>query len=134
LADSDAARAALKDREACAARIAAALYLTSGLDPVLGAEQSDDDLWAAIARADLLFMTIEKPKRIENAYRKAFALARNDAFAPSAARRNIELFESLGLLPENVKAALAAIDAVLASASQAPAHERPARVVLFTGT
>jgi len=132
-ADSDAARAALKDREACAARIAAALYLTSGLDPVLGAEQSEDDLWAAIARADLLFMTIEKPKRIENAYRKAFALARNDAFAPSAARRNIELFESLGLLPENVKAALAAIDAALASASQAPAQERPARVVLFTG-
>ena len=132
-ADSDAAWAALKDRDACAARIAAALTLMLGLDPVLCAEPDPGDPWAAIARADLLFMTIDKPKRIENEYRKAFALARNDAFALSAARRNIELFETLGLLPENVKAALLAIDKALGDAAKTPMQERLPRVVLFTG-
>ena len=132
-ADGDAAQAALRDCDGCAARIAASLSLTLGLDPVLGAKCAEDDRWAAIARADLLFMTIDKPKRIESEYKKAFAVAGNDEFALSAARRNIELFEALGLWPENVKAALGVIDKALADAAKTPAQERPPRAVLFTG-
>jgi len=131
--DPDTAEGRLKDREACVARIAAALNLTLGLDPVLGARPDEDDPWVAITRADLLFMTSDRPKRVENEYRKAFALARNDAFALSAARRNLELFQTLGLLAENVKAALGVIDKALAGATLTPAQERPPRVVLFTG-
>jgi hypothetical protein len=130
-ADSRAAGAALEDRDACATRIAAALWLTLGMDPVLGAKPGDVDPWVAIARADLLFMTIDKPRRIEREYRNAFALAKNDAFALSAARRNIELFEALGMVPENVKASFGVIDKALAQTTGA--QERPARVVLFTG-
>jgi Tetratricopeptide Repeats-Sensor len=132
-ADSDEARGALKDRDACAAKIASVLNLTLGMDPLLGAKEGESDPWAAITRSDLLFMTIDKPKRIESEYRRAFTLARNDPFALSAARRNIELFESLDLRPENVKAALGVIDAALRDADKTPTMERPPRVVLFTG-
>jgi tetratricopeptide (TPR) repeat protein len=131
--DADDAKAALKDYDACAGRIAAALSLVLGMDAVLGVKPDEQDVWAAIARADLLFMTSDKPKRVENEYRKAFAAARNDPFALSAARRNIELFESLGLLHANVKAALDVIDKALPSAPGAAAPQRPSRVVLFTG-
>jgi hypothetical protein len=131
--DAAKAKAALDDYDACAARIAAALSLVLGMDPVLGAKADEPDFWAAIARADLLFLTSDKPKRVENEYRKAFAAARNDAFALTAARRNIELFESLGLLTANVKVGLDVIDNALSSAPRAPARDKPARVVLFTG-
>ncbi len=132
--DSDKARNALADREACGKRIAAALNLRLGLDSVLGVKQDESDDWAALTRADVLFLTIEKPKRIENEYGKALARVRSDPFSISAARRNIELFESLGLLPDNVKVALGAIDKALAVAGDLPAaQERPARVLLFTG-
>ena len=130
-ASAAAASTALDDRDACAARIAASLALTLGTDPVLGAKRGAADPWAAIARADLAFMTIDRPRRVEAEYRTAFTLAKNDAFALTAARRNIELFEALGFAPDNVKAALAVIDKALSPADK-PA-ERPARVVLFTG-
>ena len=131
--DSDKAKDALQDRDACAARIAAALNLALGMDPIAGSKQGQSDPWAAITRADLLFLTTDKPRRVETEYRKALAVAKNDPFALSAARRNIELFETLGLMPNNVKAALGVIDAALAAAEKTPAQERPARVVLFTG-
>ncbi len=131
-ADDYAARAALRDFEACAARVAAALYLVLGMDPVVGTK-GDDDCWAAIARADLLFMTIDNAKRVENEYKKACAVARNDAFALSAARRNVELFESLGLLPGNVRIALSVIDKALPAAARTQFHDGPRRVVLFAG-
>src|SRR6185369_2081502 len=86
--DSDRAAGALKDRDACARRIAAALSLTLGIDPVFKVKQDEGDPWPAIARADVLFLTIDKPARIENEYRRAIARVRNDPFAVSAARRN----------------------------------------------
>ena len=132
--DSDKARSALADRDACAKRIAAALNLRLGIDPLLKVEQDENDPWAAITRADVLFLTIDKPKRIENEYRKALARVRNDPFSISAARRNIEIFESLGLIPENVKTALGVIDEALEATNKMPAAQKgPARVVLFTG-
>ena len=132
--DSDKARNALSDREACAKRIAASLALTLGLDPVLSVKQDEIDAWAAITRADVLFLTIDKPQRIEIEYRRALARVRNDPFSISAARRNIEIFELLGLIPDNVKAALRVIDEALAAAGEMPAApERLARVVLFAG-
>ncbi len=113
--DPDKAAGALKDRDACAKRIAAALSLTLGIDPVFKVKQDEGDPWPAIARADVLFLTIDKPARIENEYRRALARVRNDPFAVSAARRNIEMFESLGLLADNVTTALGVIDEAFAA-------------------
>lgn len=133
----DAAKAAgaLADRGACAGRIASTLCLALGIDPVLEVAQDEGDAWAALARADVQFLTLDKrPRRVETEYARAMARVANDAFAISAARRNVELFEALGLLPEHVKAALGTIDKALAAAGTVPAAQPPlARVVLFSG-
>lgn len=132
--DAGKAASALADRDACAKRITAALSLRLGADSVLKIRQDDNDAWAAITRADVLFLTIDKPRRIENEYRKALARVKDDPFSISAARRNIEIFEALGMLPENVETALGVIDIALAAAGEVqPAQDKLARVVLFTG-
>ena len=132
--DSDKAASALKDRDLCAKRIAASLNLTLGIDPIFKVKEDDGDPWKQITRADVQFLTSDKPTRVENEYRKALARVRNDPFSISAVRRNIEMFEALGLLPGSVTAALGVIDEALAAAGKMPAaKERPARVVLFTG-
>jgi hypothetical protein len=120
--DDDAALAELKKRERRAARIAAALELV--LDVEDG--QALQDPWKRVTRADLLFLTLDKPVRVANAYRDALVGA--SPFTIDAARRNVLLFRDLGLWPEKVEAALAEMrDA--APVVQAP----PERVVLFTG-
>ena len=132
--DSDTAAGALKDRELCAKRIAASLNLTLAIDPVFRVKEDDGDPWRAITRADVLFLTSDKPTRVENEYRKALARVRNEPFSISAVRRNVEMFEALGLLAGNVEAALRVIDEALATAGKMPAaQQRLARVVLFTG-
>ena len=132
--DTDKAGDALADLEACEKRIAAALNLVLGSDPVMKVTQDEGDDWAALARADVLFLTIDKPRRIESEYRKALARVRDDPFSISATRRNVEIFEALGLHSECVTAALGVIDKALAAAGDVPAaQERLARVVLFTG-
>jgi hypothetical protein len=134
--DSDKADAALADHDACERRIAGALNLVLGIDALLKVKLDDADDWAAITRADVLFLTMDKPKRVENEYKRALGRVKvkTDRFSISAVRRNIELFEALGLLGENVKAALGVIDGALAAAGDTPAaDERLARVVLFTG-
>jgi hypothetical protein len=81
-----------------------------------------------------MFLTTDKPPRVQNEYRKALARVRNEPFSISAVRRNIEMFEALGLLGDNVAAALPVIDEALAAAGKMPApQERLQRVVLFTG-
>ena len=132
--DVDKAAETLTDQETCERRIAAALQLVLGVDPVLRVVQDEGDGWAALSRADVLFLTGDRPKRIENEYRKACARFRDDPFSVSAARRNIEIFQALELLPDNVTGALEAIDKALAACGETPVpRERPARVVLFTG-
>ena len=84
------------------------------------------DIWNEITRADLMFLTSDKPAQIGRAYGKALADA--NPFCVDAARRNILLFRDLGLLPENVKAAL---DQMRQAAPEKVPP--PARVVLFTG-
>jgi hypothetical protein len=102
--DADKAAGALKDRDTCARRIAASLNLTLGIDPVFRAKDDDGDPWRAITRADVVFLTSDKPARVQNEYRKALARVRNEPFSISAVRRNIEMFEALGLLGDNVAA------------------------------
>lgn len=132
--DSDKAAIAFKDRELCAKRIAASLNLTLAMDPVLKIREDEKDPWREITRADVAFLTSDKPKRVEIGYSKALAGVQGDAFSISAVRRNIQLFEALGLLSDNVAVALPVIDGALAAAGKMPAaQERLARVVLFTG-
>jgi hypothetical protein len=124
--DDDKAAADIKSRERRMARIAAALELTLGTDDAVVREGENPDIWKLITRADLRFLTSDRPPQVANAYRTAVAGA--GPFEVDAARRNIAMFRDLGLLPDNVTAALGEMHQ--AAPEKVPP---PARVVLFTG-
>jgi hypothetical protein len=124
--DEEKAEAGRKECERRADRIAAALHLALGLDSVVTRKDEKSDIWKEISRADLLFLTLDRPLQVGRAYRNALMTAA--PFHVDAALRNILLFRDLGLLPANVKAAL---DEMHQAAPQKP--HPPARVVLFTG-
>ena len=90
------------------------------------------DIWAEISEADLCFLTSKKPTKVSNAYRKALAGAPN--FAREAVRRQLGLYQDLGLLQEKVSAVLQMLDVNQGTGegSSVPATG-PNRVLLFTG-
>ena len=124
--DEEKAAQNLRDSERCVARIVATLQLALGMDDAVARKEEKNDIWKEISRADLLFLTSDKPQQIGNAYRKA--LAKANPLEVDAARRNVLLFRDLGLLPNNVDSALSEMRA---AAPEKP--QPPARVILFTG-
>jgi len=85
------------------------------------------DIWKEISRADLSFLTADRPPQVGAAYRKVLANA--NPFEIDAARRNLLLFRELGVLSANVEAALKEMSQ---AAPDKPAA-LPVRVILFTG-
>jgi hypothetical protein len=90
------------------------------------------DIWAEISGADLRFLTSRRPARVADAYRKALAGAPD--FAVDAVRSQLVLYQQLGVLAENVQAALSVVDPVPAGVGvdNSSSHE-PRRILLFTG-
>jgi hypothetical protein len=86
------------------------------------------DIWAEISAADLRFLTSGRPSRVSQAYQRALANAPD--FAKDAARRQILLYQRLGILKENTQAAL---DSIAAVDQDQKLPETPPRVILFTG-
>ena len=125
--DGDAAIADLKASDRRAGRLAAALQLAVGNDSKVIRKGEKFDIWREISRADLAFLTADKPAQVGAAYRKALANA--GPFEMDAARRNLQLFRQLGVLSANVAAALNEMN--LAAPDQPGAL--PVRVILFTG-
>jgi len=90
--------------------------------------KEEADIWTEISRADLIFLTSSRPSRVAQAYQRALVNAPD--FAKDAVRRQILLYQRLGIFRENTQAALDSMAAV----DQAPKlPEAPPRVVLFTG-
>ena len=87
------------------------------------------DIWAEISEADLCFLTSNKPGKVSNLYRDALAGAQD--FEIDSVRRQMNLYQELGLLQENVQAVLNVVDG---TGGAAPAEvSAPRRVLLFTG-
>ncbi len=86
------------------------------------------DVWAEISEADHCFLTSTRAAKVSNAYRKALVDA--PAFASDAVRRQLGLYQDLGLLKENVEAGLSVLEP---AAVDAPVTSGPKRVLLFTG-
>ena len=82
------------------------------------------ELHCHISEADLRFLTAKRPGQVAAAYQKALDGA--DDFAVSAARTQIEIYQRLGILDDNVKAALSVFP------PPKEAEQRP-RALLFTG-
>lgn len=122
--DDDEAARALKKTGERRGRLLAAVEIA--LDAV--ERRGDLDLWAEISAADVVCLTAPRPGRVAAAYRKALALA--PPFAAGAAQRQLEMYASLGVLADNVAAALEAVEERL----PAPEPETaPTRVLLFSG-
>jgi hypothetical protein len=124
--DEDKAAAVLKECERRTNRIVATLQLALGMDDAITRNDEKPDIWKEISRADLSFLTLDKPLQVGRAYRNALVNA--NPFHVDAARRNILVFQDLGLSPANVQAAL---DEMRQAAPEKP--KPPVRVVLFTG-
>jgi hypothetical protein len=68
------------------------------------AREDQTDIWAEISAADLIMLTSTKPNRVGRAYKKALAGAQD--FERDSARKQLLLYQRLGILAENTQAAL----------------------------
>jgi tetratricopeptide (TPR) repeat protein len=68
------------------------------------AREEKTDVWAEISAADLIMVSSTKPNRVGRAYKKAIAGAPD--IAVDSARKQLLLYQRLGILIENTKAAL----------------------------
>ncbi len=84
------------------------------------------DPWADIRAADLLCLTSTRANRVAQAYTKALAGASEQA--SEAVRRQLLLYRRLGILKENIEAALEPM-----MPRREYRKELPPRVILFTG-
>lgn len=83
------------------------------------------DPWLTITEADLACLISTRPQRVGNLYQDAIEEATDLNF--EAAKRQLQIYERLGVLPENVKAALSKFN----TGSDVEQHTR--HYLLFTG-
>ena len=107
--------------------------LTAAVEHSLGAaaerlkKRDERDIWVDLSNADFCCLTLEEPKRAAAAYKAV--IGRADPFEVDSVRRKLLIYQQLGILRDNVAAALAALP-------EAPVEEkkaRPLHVFLFTG-
>jgi tetratricopeptide (TPR) repeat protein len=91
-------------------------------------EAGKTDPWLQITEADLVFLTSKDPARVEVFYQRALASFSGNEFNTFATARQVRLYGQLGVLPDNVKAAMSVLPAI-----NAPVKERPVHHLLFTG-
>jgi len=84
------------------------------------------DFWVEISTADLICLTSARPSRVGQAFKKALAAASDQA--REAVRRQLSLYQRLGILSENIQAALESVP----PGAQGQVAETP-RAILFTG-
>ena len=88
------------------------------------------DVWSEISEADFCLLTSKKSGKVSDAYRRALVGAQ--AFVTDVVRRQLSLYQELGLFQENVAAALS----VLPARNSGPLSSESSsakRVLLFTG-
>lgn len=117
----------LAARQRQAAELAAAVRTSLAAERARLERELRRDVWIDVSAADLTLLTSDRPKRVADTYRKALAGA--DAFAEEAARNQIALYERLGVMADNVAAALA----VFSPPVQRAVRGQAGRILLFTG-
>jgi hypothetical protein len=123
--DDDSAQRELKSRNTQAQKLAAATELSLKATVERLKREQRTDVWTEISEADHCFLTSNKPSKVSSAYRRALVDA--PAFVSDALRRQLGIFQDLGLLKENVEAVLSVLGPAPEVASA------PKRVLLFTG-
>ncbi|MCI0388874.1 MAG: AAA family ATPase [Acidobacteria bacterium] len=101
--------------------------LTAGVELSLQATRKRNrDIWAELSEAARVLLTSTRPARVASTYRQALAGAK--PFVADSERRQLQLYELLGILEENVKSALE----VLPPASETRQLQKQ-RILLFAG-
>lgn len=126
--DDTQADASLEEHQLRRREIAAAVKLALDTKFEELSRSQTQDIWAEISKADLVCLTSSKARRVGLTYQKALAGAQD--FELEAARKQLLLYQSLGVLSENVAEALAKIPQADAATG---APEIKPRVLLFTG-
>ena len=124
----DEAALQLRRLEELRTDLAAGVKLAIESRRVALARDDQTDIWAEISVADLIMLSSTKPNRVGRAYKKALADAPD--FACDSARKQLLLYQRLGILIENTQAALENIPVV---EQKETTPEAAPRVILFTG-
>ena len=86
------------------------------------------DTWLDISTADLICLTSNRPNRVGQAYKRAFADTSEQA--REAVRRQLLLYLRLGILQANIQAA---VDSIPPAPDSAQSQDSAPHVILFTG-
>jgi hypothetical protein len=103
-------------RQVEATRVGVRLAVNAAIERL--AREGKDRAWAAISRADLLFLTAERDPHVVQAYRDA--VPKSDAFAWEAARGQLQLFARVGVRAERAERVISELDAYVERAEPAP--------------
>ena len=123
----DEANLKLKNLKARCTELTVGVKLAIESTRVVLARDDRTDIWAEISEADRVMLSSTKPNRVARAYRKALAGAQD--FELDSARKQLRLYQALGILKENTQAALDNI----AEVPHEKAGEKAPHVILFTG-
>ena len=128
--EDDEAERELAAKKKQAEKLSAAVELSLQATMDRLREEQTSDIWVEISEADRCLLTSKRAARVSNAYRNALAGAPD--FASDAVRRQLKLYQDLGLFTDNVSAALSTLAPQRAPAETSTAST-PQRVLLFTG-
>ncbi|HKG58717.1 MAG TPA: tetratricopeptide repeat-containing protein [Pyrinomonadaceae bacterium] len=126
--DDDSAGRELKSRNTQIQKLSSSTDLSLKATSERLKREQRTDVWAEIGDADHCFLTSNRPAKVSSAYRKALVDA--PAFVSDALRRQVSLYQDLGLLKENVEAVLSVLEPAPVVTETASV---PPRVLLFTG-
>jgi len=126
--DDDSAERELKARNTQVQKLSASVDLSLKAAAERLEREQRKDVWVESSEADLCFLTSNRPAKVSNAYRRALVDA--PAFLSDTVRRQLNLYQDLGLLKENVEAVLSTLEPAPVVTEVAAA---PQRVLLFTG-
>ncbi|MEN3330184.1 MAG: hypothetical protein V7638_4991 [Acidobacteriota bacterium] len=126
--DDDSAQRELKSRNTQVQKLSASTDLSVKATAERLEREQRTDVWAEVSEADHCFLTSNRPAKVSNAYRKALADA--PAFVSDALRRQLRMYQDLGLLKENVDAVLSVLEPAPVATEVAAVAKR---VLLFTG-
>ena len=126
--DDDGAQRELESRKTQVQKLSASVDLSIKATAERLKREDRTDVWAEISDAFLCFLTSNRPAKVSNAYRRALVDA--PEFVSDAVRRQIDLYQDLGLFEENVEAVGSTLPPAPAAA---PVAAAPKRVLLFTG-
>jgi hypothetical protein len=129
--DDDEAQRELSARKKRAEKLASAVELSLAACRSRLDKEGKSDIWAEISVADLYCITLKRPARVADEYRRA--LATRHPFAVDSALSQLSRYQQLGVFTDNVAAALRAVNLIAPAAGNTKAAGTPQRVLLFTG-